>query len=1220
MAQHVRGRWKKKKTADPADPSEPAPRRRKPRRGTRRLWLLGAGLLVVVVLWLLPAIVAHTPLFGWVVGRATAELNGSVSIGSASLGWLSPVRLGRIEALDANQETVFQADELTTTKPLAELLLNWDDLGTIHIKNARLALVARDDGSNLEDLLAEYLKRESSDYQPAFQIELSGGSATLKDLPTGQAWQFDNVQLLCARPPANDEPWRIEAAAQVGRLGGAESARGKLHLAGQFRPPTSALSESPSAAGQTRAPVGALAAQTSSGPAAGPPAAEDRPAAEDPPAAEEDRAAAAIAQAQGAERLTATIEAERLPLAVLRPLLARVMYGARLSGEACGKAEVRWPESAASPRAVDAQLVVDDFSLGAASLGDDRIWLPRFEGECRMQGKAGVLQIGVMQLECELGEISAQGNIRLEQFFADQRWWEKLINQDLLLAGRVDLARLAATLPHTLRIRKDIQITGGKLVFGLTSRPQAPTPGWQARLATTGLRANHAGGELVWEKPIELTVSARHTAQGPVVDELLCQSEFLQVRAVGNLKDAALAATFDLDKLAAQLGRFVDLGETHLAGQGWTHLDWKHQSDGQATAEAEFQLRDLNIQSRGRSLLAEPELVAFLSAGLETDLRSRWRLLSASLEVQADGDLFKARLIEPPAELSTRVPWKLLVEAHSRLSHWPTRLAGWWHPEYRGLDGTGALTGRLIVGPEQLRLEQADVRLADLRFDRGSLHLAEPQAELAFSATWQRSDRRVQLAGVQLTSATADLQADALSVRLPEAGWPAVEGTVNYRVDTARLAGWWADPQTPPAWNTAGRLTGSARLKPAQQATTIAAEADLTDLALVHRSGFKWQEPLVHADLQGRYQPDGRLLEIASLKLAASSLAAQAAGRLTATGTSPARTVSVSPDSAGTDQMLLVLDGRVGYDWARLTPLLQAGLGPGVKIEGQFTSPANWQGPLDPAEARAEAELQWQRANLYGFLVGPGTCRAHLGEGMLLVDPMELAVNQGRLLLAPKVQFEPQPALFTLPAGPLVDRVQVTPEMCAAALQYVAPVLANATSVQGLFSIELDQCSIPLERPAMGRMAGRMTIHSMEVGPGPLIQELAVALGRATPGRLRHESVIRFVMVDGGVHHDGLELEFPEVTIRTRGFVGFDRSLNLMVEMPIPEKWLVGPRVRAALANKTITLPIAGTLSRPRLDRRALQEANRRVLREAARDAVENEVLNQLNRLFGPPQ
>lgn len=1213
--------WPRSRRHPASGVPQPTPRRRNSRRRRRQAWWVGIGLVVVLGLgfWLLPAIVAYTPLCTWLAARATADLNGSVSIGAASLGWLSPVRLRAVELRDTNGQTVFQANELTTAKPLAELLLNWNDLGAIHLKEPRLTLVTRDDGSNLEDVLAEYFQREPSGYRPAFQLDFAGGSATLADLPTAQTWQLDDVRLLCVRPAGQGEPWRIEVSAQVAGAGRAVSTRGKLRVAAQYWPlasasPAPAAGASADSTGEKqteRLPRAVLAAQPSS----------ESERAEAP-------AATGGAQGQpGQQRLGLSIDAERVPLAVLRPLLARVMPGARLGGEMSGKALVRWPAQAGSPCVVKAEVVADGFALGAAMFGADRFWLPRFEAECRAQGTGKLVQIAALRLSSELGELHAQGAICPRSFGAERRWWDKLLSQELELGGRVDLARLAATLPHTLRIRQDTQITGGELVFELISQPRGEPPGWQGRLATTGLRANHAGRELVWEKPIELNVAARRTAEAVVVDELVCQSDFLQLRGAGNLNEAALSGEFDLAKLAIQLGQFVELGQLRLAGQGWTHLAWKRQGDGQAAAEAEFQVRDLEIHHGGRRLIGERELVAFLTAGVQSDPGSGWQLRSAALEVQVGGEMLQARLLEPPAAFSARVPWKLWVELRSRLDRWSTRLAGWWDAAEGALDGTGELTGRLIVGLEQVRLEQATVHLTDLRWQRGALRLAEPQAELVLTAAWQRAQRRWQLEDSHLSSAAADLQADALSIYLPKDAWPEIEGVLNYRVDTGRLASWWAEPRTPPAWNAAGRLTGSARLIPAPQGTAVDAEADLTNLVLVHRSGFKWEEPLVHASLQGLYQPNAKLLQIESLKMTAASLAAQAAGQLTATAVGRAqsgetplpRMVSVAAPAAGANQVLLALDGRVGYDWARLNPLLQAGLGPGVKLQGQFTSPANWHGPLDLARAQAQAELEWQRADLYGFVVGPGACRARLGEAELVFEPMELAVNQGRLRLAPKVQFAPPPAVLTLPAGLLVDRVQVTPEMCAAALQYVAPVLAEATSVQGSFSIELDHCQIPLQRPALGRMAGRMTIHSMEVGPGPLIEELAVALGRAKPGRLRRESIIRFVMADGGVHHEGLELEFPELTIRTRGFVGFDRSLALVVEMPVPEKWLIEPRVRAALANQTVTLPLRGTLSRPQLDRQALQEANRRMLREAARNAVENEILNQLQRLLGPP-
>jgi len=144
MSPHMRGRWKSAQSGN-QDPA-PAPRRRGSSRRWRR-WFLAGLLLVVVLLWFLPAIVAHSPLLGWIVGRATAELDGSVSIGSASLGWLSPVELGAVEVRDADEQPILRVEKLSTTRPLAELLLNWGELGEIRVEKPRLKRIGPPFGS-----------------------------------------------------------------------------------------------------------------------------------------------------------------------------------------------------------------------------------------------------------------------------------------------------------------------------------------------------------------------------------------------------------------------------------------------------------------------------------------------------------------------------------------------------------------------------------------------------------------------------------------------------------------------------------------------------------------------------------------------------------------------------------------------------------------------------------------------------------------------------------------------------------------------------------------------------------------------------------------------------------------------------------------------------------------------------------------------------------------
>jgi len=146
-----------------------------------------------------------------------------------------------------------------------------------------------------------------------------------------------------------------------------------------------------------------------------------------------------------------------------------------------------------------------------------------------------------------------------------------------------------------------------------------------------------------------------------------------------------------------------------------------------------------------------------------------------------------------------------------------------------------------------------------------------------------------------------------------------------------------------------------------------------------------------------------------------------------------------------------------------------------------------------------------------------------------------------------------------------------------------------------------------------------MIVHSVNIGPGPMIYELAVLLGRASPAKLTRESVISFRLAGGRVYHSGLELVFPDLTIRTHGSVGLDQSLELMAEMPVPPKWRGKHELLdSALRDQIIRVPIGGTLSRPRLDRKTLDQLSQRFLENAARNVLQDGLNRGLQQLFGP--
>ena len=182
--------------------------------------------------------------------------------------------------------------------------------------------------------------------------------------------------------------------------------------------------------------------------------------------------------------------------------------------------------------------------------------------------------------------------------------------------------------------------------------------------------------------------------------------------------------------------------------------------------------------------------------------------------------------------------------------------------------------------------------------------------------------------------------------------------------------------------------------------------------------------------------------------------------------------------------------------------------------------------------------------------------------------------------------------------------------------EYIAPVLAEVTSAQGAFSIDLDGCRIPLTDPAKGDIAGKFIIHSIEVSPGPLIKEFAVLMGKETPAKLRKEGVVPFRMVNGRIYHQNMELIFPDFTIQTYGSVGLDQTVAIMTEMPVPPKWLENNPLASTLRNQTIRLPIAGTLQKPQIDRATMDQLSKQFIRNAAKNVIEDQLSKGLDRLF----
>lgn len=1198
-----------------------------PRRRGRKLLL--AGLALVGLLWIAPWLVAKTPLANWLLARAVV-VDGSLRAGDLSLGWFSPPAIYDLELRDRAGNRVAHVGSIRSDRSLVRLLWNRSDLGRFQVVRPQIELVVDGESSNLEavltPILTEWDDQPTTPREPgdlAVAVDVVDGRVTVFDRVRGTRLLCEPLSLVCQQPPASSGRGLMIVA--EGRISDGTTS-GLLALSAE-------LAATPAVApwGAAAMPAGSAVAGAASGtwPAqAGPPGG---------PLAAAPSSALTVA-ALPAGRLA--LKAENLPLNALQPLLDRLAEGTQLAGRL--SADWRFESAVVGGQVaradIQGQAALDDLHLAAPWLGDDVLRLTSTRVPCQAVWEGERLNVEKLAVHCDVGQASFQGQLHVADGF-----WAAVTRQPYEVAGEVDLARLAALLPHTIHVRDDTQITAGKLQLRVASSTEREGLAWQGQIETSRIEAIRAGRPLSWEQPVRIDFAAHQSTTGPVVDRLHCESDFLEAQASGTPDHLIVAASFDLERLAEKLSQFVDLEPLELDGDGWAQFTWSRSEQERFEADLDAQVRHLRLAAPNLPIWRDESLaVRGLARGALEGNRLA-RLEHAVLNLTSATDRVEVRLARGVAFDPAPPHWPLEVAAYGDLAEWAPRLGPWLGPlETWRLAGRAGLAAKVDWSSEAIDA-RADLFVSGLEAHGSGLSIDEQEVEISTDARWQTSAERGSVRLLRATTSALSVDARDVEVVLA-AEEPDLSGRLEYRGDLGRLAKWFegdtAGPQ-PSDYQLAGQIEGTCSIRHAGANSHAELHTVARQVLATWSDGRTWQQPELKLAVTGRLDRQADRVQVDRVQIESTALRCTAAGEL----------------ASFSSRRELAIDGHLDYDWSQLEPLLQSYVGTGVRVAGRQSQRFQFRGPLmaevpgavaasgprsvDTASGRlvpiqrqptspptewslalltGDAGLGWNQADLYGFRLGAANLRARLSGGTVAVDPAQLDVNGGRVFLSPRVRLSPGPAELLVDRGPLVSQVPITPEMCQQGLMYLAPVLAGVTQAQGRFSIDMEGARVPLLDPAQGDVAGQLTVHSVEVGPGPLIQELAVLLNRPGGARLTRESQVRFRMVDGRVYHQGLELVFPELTIRTHGSVGLDQTLSILAEMPVPPKWIGNNALGQTLRNQTIRLPIGGTLSQPRIDQQALRQASAEFLRSTTTDALRNEVGRQLDRLLGPPR
>ena len=1166
--------------SEAASPSETEPAKKR----RRRRWIplvLGAVLLVAAA----PTVVSLTPLKDLVLGSAIPSGAGSLTARGASVHWFGSPALTGVEMRDPQGELLFSAEELSVGSSLVGLVTNPSGPLNVRLANPVFNVVVQGQESNVERMLAAM---QSSDTDPNPQeeaadgdsstrlisAEVSGGKVQLTDAATGERWLLSGLELSAQKigGPATEIDFSAEGLLAAIAADGSPVSGGAISLR--------------------------------------------------------------MGDAEDGRRL-ARATVEKAPLSVAGVALRRNDPTARVSGEAQLQGQAAWRRGALGADPIET-LFAEGFSSSGAlvatnvtytgrATGGEPLRVDSIDSPWKIASSGDRIAIQEWRASSRFGSVQGVGSITRDEATA---WLNGATAppRDLKLNGELDIAQFAAVAPNVLRLQQGVRIDSGSVRGEVTCSADERGPVVSGGLFTDRLTGQSGAGPISWDNPLEVRFTARQIGQRWGVEDLRCDSEFATVRASGDANQARGSANFDLDQLAAELSQFVNLGGVRLAGNGSANFRWgRTDGDGGWSVGGDGQMTDLFVGQAQNPIAREPKVE--FNGVVRKLARDPNPISSADITLTAGADKLIINAQESPGPSQ---PFTL--ELSGDLASWlrRARLAVPGMPGSNAFSAGGQIAASATGELENnvFRIEQFQSTLTSLAVDTpGGLRVREPRISMSGDATWNAQTGVAISEQAQLVGATVSLRARQLSVT-PGGPPESTRGEVVFRVDPTRLSTWFATGQAQPAWTAQGQVTGGVVFVGIDQGVRISGNVSGKQLALLSNepTGQRvvWSEPSIEAALRaaitsGESGPSTLALE--QLQVNSNMLTASATGGVQDLGR-----------LAGVD-----LGGALQYDLERISPLLWPRLGDGFKLYGKEQASFRIQsddlsGATGLEALTARVDVPWEGADLFGLPIGAGSLGATLQKGTIKVDPLAISIGEGRLNAAPQVTLTPPPSALQLAPGPLITDVAISQQVAERILKFIAPVLADATRIDGEFSMALREFATPLGNTGQTRASGQLAIHSAQVLPGPAVAEW-VALARQVRGVVRDgvegvaqsnasplltvtDQTIPFQLADGRVYHQGFNFDVGDVRVISEGSVGTDETLDLLLTIPILDEWVERrPVILGGLRGQAIRFPVRGTFSRPQLDREAFRELSRQLLESAAEGAINTGINLLLERL-----
>ncbi len=1182
-----------------AEYARPTQRRK---RGGKLKYLFGLCLLTVVLLIVfLPTIVARRSILVPLIDRFAGIAPLKIDLEEVQAGWFQPVAVSGVQLLDPEGRLLAKVAQVDTEKGIWSWIRNRNDLGNIRVSGVEAAIATSNGTTNIEQALQPILEKYAS-------IE-----PTPDDADRSSAAMTGNIELLDSKfllmQTGRSEQWVVSIPKLTAILPTAEQLIGPIELQATIADVSGTVANS----------TGTIVAN--------------------------------VAQSATSQAFEMQAKLENIPVDFWHVLHARLpdipvdeLHGrvtATMSGNIIDAEQ--WSFDVQQIESQGLQIVAPDI------VGPNPAQLQFIAASGRASLANALLTLDGAQLKCDFAEATASATLPwpIEIPTASDPFLKGgVVNA----AGTIDLPKLAKAAQTLMPLRDDTQLQAGQARFIISQQlgPQGE-PTSRAQLELSGLQAIAAGQEIKWQDPLTVEVAANRGTAGLQV-AARAAAEFCNLQAGGTIEQGQLVGHVDLDLLQQRVSEYVELPISTMTGSADLDLSWKMIADQLVEAKGTLKTTPMVIAASGGGQIQEPAWNGEFSATAKLASGAPQQIEQAKLTLKSTDEQLTVDLQAPLSLVATTENQPALALAPftfnlvGDLANWKRRGTMWLsEPPEMTLGGNVSLAVGGVIDLAHVEVLEANWRMQPLQVSTPQISLAEPQMVGNFKGRVDTNDL------MRLVVEKLEVQSTSFSLGARDAAGPVGSssrvGQAMFLVDLDRIMKNVQSQTAPPVavlppgtaatpattYNATGRVQGQLAWQVSPHAASFEIRADGENVVLLSQAPTAiapvplWEEPRVNTVVTGNYDVASGDANVDSMQIQLPWI--NYAGNLAY------RTV-------GTQQSI-VIKGQAVYDSVALTAKIAPMTGNQLQLFGQQTVPIDvtWLSPADPQASaltglKAVTRIGWEQARVAGIQLGKADVPVNIDAGNL-ATAAEFAVSGGKLRWDVTSDLTANDLVILQKPMMVLENVEITPEMCQGWLKYVAPLVAEATSIDGRLSLNLDDARLTPADPKKQNVAGQLIMHNVTVGPGPLSNQVIGLVKQVDAIRKKDftqavsstqqvwmnmpEQKIDFQMADGRVIHRNVNVKVGDASISTAGSVTVDGQLEMLATMPIPDDWIDKSPLLAGMRGQSLNFPVRGTISKPQIDAQGLQQFGRQAVQSAASGLIQQQLSKGLGKIFGAP-